>query len=102
MEEAFSECYFTDFLYSKIKTAKYNMFLSLSYNDNSCYDFLPEKQMTIHTPEAIIYFHSLLSHSVLILFEIGFFYPLRKFLILLYILYFFLFIHRSTYCMWST
>lgn len=87
MEEAFSSCYFTGLLYSKIKTVKYNMVLALSYNDNSCYDFLSEKQMTIHTQEAITYFPSLLSHSILILFEIVS--PPRKFMILLYILYFF-------------
>lgn len=29
------------------------------------------------------------------------FFSLNKFLILLYILYFFCFIHLSTYCMWS-
>lgn len=41
MEEAFSSCYFTGLLYSKIKTVKYHMFLTLSHNHNNCYDFLP-------------------------------------------------------------
>lgn len=74
MEEAFTPCYFTS-LYSKIKIVKYNMVLALSYNDNSYCDFSPGKQTAIHTQGAISYFPSLLSHSILILFEIVFLFP---------------------------
>lgn len=78
MEEAFSSCYFTGLLYRKIKTVKYSMFLALSYNDYSCYDFLPAKQVTIHTQEAITYFPPLLSHSILTRLEIGVFFPPKE------------------------
>lgn len=75
MEEAVNSCFFTGLLYSKIKTVKYNMLLAFSYNDYSCYDFLPGKETTILAQEAIIYFPSLLSHIILILSEVVFFPP---------------------------